>query len=152
MRYRHFMIALLMLAPLQGPSKPASGAEAKGADVVEKLPAPTKRKVVLHRVDFEADSAVIQPEAFPVLEEATALLTGDEQTTIVVNEPNDSGSSVAYRSVLVRRRAQAVRRFLTRHGSTARLTIEGLDQPPPSLATRAGDGGAHNRPAELRIE
>jgi outer membrane protein OmpA-like peptidoglycan-associated protein len=147
------MIALLMLTPLQAPSNTASGAEAKGADVVEKLPAPTKRKIVVHRVDFDPDSAVIQPEAFPVLEEATALLTGDEPIDVVVNEPSDGSLSVAYRSVLVRRRTQAVRRFLMRHGSTAtRLTIEGLDQPPPSLATRAGDGGVHNRPAELRIE
>jgi outer membrane protein OmpA-like peptidoglycan-associated protein len=147
------MIALLMLTPLQAPSNSASGADAKAGDVVEKLPAPTKRKIVLHRVDFDPDSAVIQPEAFPVLEEATASLTGDEQIAIVVNEPSDGNSSVAYRSALVRRRAQAVRRFLMRHGSTAtRLTIEGLDQPPPSLATRAGDGGAHNRPAELHVE
>jgi outer membrane protein OmpA-like peptidoglycan-associated protein len=124
-----------------------------GGDVVEKLPAPTKRKIVLHRVDFDPDSAVIHPEAFPILEEATASLSGDEPIEVVVNEPSDSDPSIAYRSELVRRRAQAVRRFLVQHGSTAtRLTIEGLDQPPPSLATRAGDGGAHNRPAELRIE
>lgn len=117
------------------------------------LPTPLKKKVVVHGGSFDANAATIRPEAVPVLHEAAQALSGRGAVVVVVHAPDGPGNT-AYRSILARRRAKAVRHFLIGHGIAARrIAIEGLD---PLRLTSPHDNTLGSRtqkcPAELHVE
>jgi hypothetical protein len=80
------------------------------------LPAPSFRKIIAHGVDFEADTATIRSEALPVLSAAAQLLGSDCPVVIVVAPLISDHYSDAYRELLARRRAKAMRRYLVDQG------------------------------------
>ncbi|HXQ21729.1 MAG TPA: OmpA family protein [Candidatus Acidoferrales bacterium] len=114
------------------------------------LPATAKMKVVVHGLDFEGDSAVIQPEALPILDETARVAhdTGIDTILVVIDQSTPEPRSATHRAILMQQRAKAVRHFLRSRGvSAGRITIRELDAPPLSLADKAS-----SRPAELSVQ
>jgi outer membrane protein OmpA-like peptidoglycan-associated protein len=125
-------------------------ANAAFGDPAQALPAPVKMKVVVHGVDFEADSAVIQPAALPVLDETARVAhdTGIGTVLVVIDQPAPGTRGAMHDAILKRQRAKAVRHFLLSRGVSARrITIRELDAPPLSLANKAS-----THPAELYVQ
>lgn len=113
------------------------------------LPSPAHKKVITHGIDFEPNTAIIRPEASPVLNETVQLLGSDAPIVITVEPPSDDRRSHAYRLLLARRRAKAVRRYLVDHGVAARRIALPHDA---AAAVATGDSAADNQPVELHVE
>ncbi len=116
------------------------------------VPTPRKKKVIVHGSSFNVDSAVIRPEAAPVLHEAARVLSGAGVVVVVVHAPDGPGDT-AYRSILARRRAKTARHFLIGHGIAARrIAIEGLDPLHHTSPHDTLGSLAQKCPAELHVE
>lgn len=125
-------------------------ANAAFGDPAQALPAPVKMKVVVHGLDFQGDSAVIQPEVLPILDETARVAhdAGINTILVVIDQPAPGTRSVTHDAILRRQRAKAVRHFLLSRGaSPRRITIRELNAPPLSLANKAS-----TRPAELYLQ
>jgi outer membrane protein OmpA-like peptidoglycan-associated protein len=121
-------------------------------------PAPPPRvpeRIVLRAVHFDFDKATVRPDAYPILDEAVEMLTTheNENVTIVSEGHADSIGSAKYNMGLSRRRAEAVRNYLVKHGIAGnRIKIQAYGETKPVASNKTAEGRAMNRRVEIRVE
>ena len=131
-------------APLPPPPPPP-------AAKVPPPPAP-KKKIVLRDVHFDYDKSDIRADAKPILDEAVSVLK-DGGEAVIVQGHTDSRGADAYNMALSRRRADAVRTYLTSHGIKAsRVRTVGLGESKPVASNATEDGRTQNRRVELHLD
>ena len=117
------------------------------------FPAPSKRRIVAHAVDFDPTPGAIRPEAEPVLNEAVQLLGGDVPVIVIVAPPVDRSRTDTYRLMLARRHAKAVRRYLLDHGIAAdRIVLRNDSTNEVAAVITPANRLAHSQPVELHAE
>jgi len=101
---------------------------------------------VIHGINFDYDSAIIRPDAEPVLAALHDGLRGDGSASIVIEGHTSSEGSDAYNQVLSERRAQSVVDDLARRGIDAsRLRAAGAGESRPIASNADENGRAMNR-------
>jgi outer membrane protein OmpA-like peptidoglycan-associated protein len=116
-------------------------------------PAPVKKKIVLRSVHFDFNKATIRKDAVPVLDEAVNVLKDEGTVAVITAGHTDSIGSDAYNMKLSKRRAEAVRDYLVKHGiPTKRIRVEGFGKRNPVASNDTADGRAQNRRVELNLE
>ena len=105
---------------------------------------------VIHGINFDVDSAVIRPDAAPVLERLFAGLHSDASAAVVIEGHTSSEGAETYNQQLSERRAQAVVSDLVRRGiRTARLSAIGLGEARPMASNDSESGRSLNRRVEI---
>lgn len=109
--------------------------------------------IVLKGVNFDPDSAILREDAWPVLDEAVAILKRYPGIQIEIAGHTDSTHSDAYNQRLSSRRAQAVLDYFVTQGIPAdSLTAKGYGEATPIADNGTDEGRAQNRRVELRIQ
>ena len=105
---------------------------------------------VIHGISFDYDSAVIQPDAEPVLAALFEGLGGDASAAIRIEGHTSSEGPDAYNQALSERRAQSVVDDLIRRGINAgRLEALGMGETRPIADNGDENGRAMNRRVEV---
>ena len=105
---------------------------------------------VIHGINFDYDSAVIRPDAEPVLAALHDGLSGDGSASIVIEGHTSSEGSDAYNQSLSERRAQSVVDDLARRGiDGVRLRAAGVGETRPIASNGDENGRAMNRRVEV---
>lgn len=109
--------------------------------------------VILDKVFFELDSAVIRAESYALLDEvAETLLAHPEIALVEVQGHTDDQGRDAYNLELSEKRAKAVLDYLVRSGVSAdRLTSKGYGESQPLMNGVSEDARAANRRVEFHI-
>jgi len=111
-----------------------------------------EKKIVLRGVNFDFDKSNIRPDAAAVLDEAVRILSENTAVAITVEGHTDAVGSDAYNLALGKRRANAVRDYLARHGiDDSRLTTATFGEKKPVATNDSADGRAQNRRVELHV-
>jgi OOP family OmpA-OmpF porin len=85
--------------------------------------------------------------------QGTETLKAEGGGAVIVEDHTDSVGTAAYNQKLSHRRADAVRRYLVKHGIPAnRITTEGFGESRPVASNDTADDRAQNRRVELRVE
>ena len=101
---------------------------------------------------FAYDSATVQPQFQPTLDQVAQVLGEYNQTYIDVYGHTDSTGSDAYNQTLSERRASAVASYLGSHGvQQARIGTRGFGESQPIADNATPDGQAANRRVEIKI-
>jgi len=111
------------------------------------------RRIVLRGVSFfDFDQAQIQPQSYPVLDEAVLILKEYPDVHIVVEGYTDDVGTEEYNMQLSIRRAEAVFRYLVNSGiEPERIRIEGFGESHPVADNSTPEGRAENRRVEIRM-
>jgi outer membrane protein OmpA-like peptidoglycan-associated protein len=111
------------------------------------------RILILDKVYFETDSAQIQQESLPLLDEvASTLINHPELLHIQVQGHTDSRGAEDYNLDLSSRRAEAVRYYLVTQGvSESRLTAQGYGESVPLAKDENEKAWAMNRRVEFHV-
>lgn len=105
---------------------------------------------IVHGIGFDYDSAVIRPDAAPVLEALYEGLKADRSASISIEGHTSSEGSTEYNRSLSERRAQAVVADLRRRGiAGARLNAVGVGELRPIANNGDENGRAMNRRVEV---
>jgi OOP family OmpA-OmpF porin len=100
---------------------------------------------------FDTAKWNLKPAAYPVLDEAVAILQRDAALRVEVQGHTDNVGSKAYNQNLSKNRAQAVLDYLVQKGvSKDRLTAAGYDFSRPAASNDTPEGRALNRRVELK--
>ena len=112
-----------------------------------------KNIVILKKVFFETNKAVIKPVSFPVLNEvAEVMKTYTRIKLIEVQGHTDSRGKDAYNKQLSQERANSVRTYLMEKGvESERMTSVGYGEEEPIDTNKTGAGRANNRRVEFKI-
>ncbi|HEX7741242.1 MAG TPA: OmpA family protein [Sphingobium sp.] len=103
-------------------------------------------------ITFAYDSAAVQPQFQPTLNDVSSVLAQYPKTYIDVYGHTDSNGSDAYNQGLSERRAQAVGGYLTSHGvQSARIATRGFGETQPIASNETEAGKASNRRVEIKI-
>lgn len=103
-------------------------------------------------ITFATDSATVQPQFRPTLDEVSSVLAQYPKTYIDVYGHTDSDGSDAYNQTLSERRAQSVADYLTSHGvQSARIATRGFGETQPIASNETAEGKASNRRVEIKI-
>ncbi len=116
-------------------------------------PAPVVRKrIVLRGVQFDFDSARIQPVGMVILDEARRVLKESRDTRVEIAGHSDGIGSEQYNQGLSERRAKSVRFYLISNGiDQSRLTWTGYGESRPVADNSTDEGRAQNRRVELNV-
>jgi outer membrane protein OmpA-like peptidoglycan-associated protein len=105
---------------------------------------------IIHGINFDFDSAVIRPDAEPVLAALHDGLSADAGASIVIEGHTSSEGSDAYNQALSQSRAQSVVDDLIRRGIAAsRLKAAGAGETRPIADNADENGRAMNRRVEV---
>jgi OOP family OmpA-OmpF porin len=100
---------------------------------------------------FDTAKWDLKPAAYPVLDEAVAILQRDSALRVEVQGHTDNVGSKAYNEKLSQNRAQAVLNYLVQKGvAKGRLSAAGYDFSRPAAANDTAEGRALNRRVELK--
>ncbi|MDX3900704.1 MAG: OmpA family protein [Sphingobium sp.] len=103
-------------------------------------------------ITFAYDSAAVQPQFQPTLNEVASVLAQYPKTYIDVLGHTDSDGSDAYNQGLSERRAAAVADYLSGHGvQSARIATRGYGETQPIASNTTEEGKASNRRVEIKI-
>ena len=103
-------------------------------------------------ITFSTDSAAVQPQFRPTLDEVSSVLAQYPKTYIDVYGHTDSDGADAYNQTLSERRAQSVADYLTSHGvQSARIATRGFGETQPIASNATPEGKASNRRVEIKI-
>jgi outer membrane protein OmpA-like peptidoglycan-associated protein len=103
-------------------------------------------------ITFAYDSATVQPQFQPTLNQVAEVLSQYNQTYIDVYGHTDSTGSDAYNQTLSERRAASVAAYLTSHGvQSARIGTRGFGETQPIASNDTDAGRAANRRVEIKI-
>ncbi len=103
-------------------------------------------------ITFATDSANVQPQFRPTLDQVADVLKEYNQTYIDVYGHTDSTGSDAYNQTLSERRASAVANYLTGQGvQSARIGTRGFGETQPIASNETEEGRAENRRVEIKI-
>lgn len=108
-------------------------------------------RVVLGGLYFLVDSADLEPESFPALEQVAELLEGRPDLELYVVGHTDGAGTLEHNLDLSRRRAEAVVEALVfrYHIDKARLSAHGVGPLSPVATNRDERGRSENRRVEL---
>ena len=111
------------------------------------------RVVIMEKIFFEFDSAVIMPESFGILDEVVGVLREHGEIELIeVQGHTDSQGEADYNRKLSQKRAEAVSAYLTLHGvDPSRLTARGYGEDQPLQPGETEEAWAANRRVEFLI-
>ncbi len=102
---------------------------------------------------FASDQAVLLPEAQTRLDQVAQALLANKERTIIVEGYTDSRGSDDHNLDLSRRRAEAVRSYLTSRGyEPDRISARGMGKDSPVASNSTAEGRANNRRVEIVIQ
>jgi len=103
-------------------------------------------------ITFATDSANVQPQFRPTLDQVADVLREYDQTYIDVYGHTDSTGSDAYNQTLSERRAGAVASYLSTKGvQSARIGTRGFGETQPIASNETEEGRSENRRVEIKI-
>lgn len=103
-------------------------------------------------ITFGYDSATVQPQFQPTLNDVASVLAQYPKTYIDVLGHTDSDGSDAYNQGLSERRAQSVASYLVSRGvQSARIGTRGYGETQPIASNLTEEGKAANRRVEIKI-
>lgn len=103
-------------------------------------------------ITFATDSAQVQPQFQPTLNEVASVLSQYPKTYIDIYGHTDSTGSEAYNQSLSERRAQSVSSYLAGHGvQSARMATRGYGEMQPIASNETEEGKQANRRVEIKI-
>ncbi|BAV64867.1 OmpA family protein [Sphingobium cloacae] len=103
-------------------------------------------------ITFGFDSATVQPQFQPTLNDVASVLAQYPKTYIDIYGHTDSDGSDAYNQSLSERRAQSVANYLTSHGvQSARIATRGFGETQPIASNTTEEGKAANRRVEIKV-
>lgn len=107
----------------------------------------------LEPIYFETGSDRIQERSWPLLQElATVISSRPDLGTISIEGHTDNAGSETYNLELSRKRADALKRFLSSNGvSESRLTASGYGEMRPIASNETQAGREQNRRVEFRL-
>ncbi len=105
---------------------------------------------IVHGINFDFDSAVIQPESSQVIDQLYSGLQQSPEASIVIEGHTSSEGSEQYNRGLSEQRAQAVVNALINLGiSNSRITALGKGESDPIASNDDEAGRGHNRRVEI---
>lgn len=114
-------------------------------------PPPVEPLAELSNVYFDFDQYVIRPDARSTLDHVASLLKSELNQKLVVEGHCDERGTSAYNLVLGERRAQAVKRYLEKHGMAAsQIQVISYGKDRPFCAERNEACWQSNRRAHFR--
>ena len=106
--------------------------------------------VALYGVLFDFNKSTLQPASDGVLQQVSALLSGDKNLQLEVQGHTDNVGNDVYNQTLSEARAKTVLTWLTQHGVAAeRLTAKGYGKSMPVADNGDDEGRAKNRRVEI---
>ena len=102
-------------------------------------------------VFFDWDSVAITPRMAAILNNAAHLLVTNPACPVVIKGYADRSGSADYNMALSKRRAEAVRTYLRRHGVGTKLAVVAFGETHPLVETPNGAREPQNRHAEIWI-
>ena len=103
-------------------------------------------------IEFESKSSTMTPASLATLDQLTAELRQSPYTTIEIGGHTDKYGEPEYNLQLSQRRADAVRRYFTKHGLTNQLTAVGYGASRPLSVRENRAGLQRNRRIELQLK
>jgi peptidoglycan-associated lipoprotein len=149
------VVAATPPAPMQPAPPPAPRNEPPVEVIVVAKPsmsAAEVRRLILETVYFEYDSDNIRSDAQAALEQKIPLLNANPQVKLTIAGNCDERGSDEYNIALGRRRAEAVKRFLTDRGVDAgRVETISFGRERPAVQGSTEEAYAKNRRDEFTI-
>lgn len=119
------------------------GVERQGDEILLNMPA---------NVTFDVDSAIVNAQFRPSLNEVARVLSQYEKTFVDVVGHTDSTGSDAYNMTLSQRRADSVATYLSSNGVLrARIATQGMGKTQPVADNATEAGRAQNRRVEIKL-
>lgn len=103
-------------------------------------------------IEFESKSATMTSNSLVVLDQLITELRQSPRTAIEIGGHTDKYGEPEYNLQLSQRRADAVRRYFTKHGLTNQITAVGYGASRPLSAAENRVGLQRNRRIELRLK
>jgi OOP family OmpA-OmpF porin len=123
---------------------------AKGAEA--KVQASIDEQIAGQTVEFDVDSATINPRGVALLDKLVPILQSNPRVKIEIGGHTDNTGDPGYNIDLSRRRASAVRQYLMSRGvAEKRLTAVGYGQEKPFADNGTPQGRLKNRRIEFKI-
>lgn len=103
-------------------------------------------------ITFATDSANIQPQFRPTLDQVSEVLADNPKTFVDVYGHTDSTGTDSYNQALSERRARSVADYLSGHGvNAARIGTRGYGETQPIASNDTEEGRAANRRVEIKV-
>lgn len=119
-----------------------------GGELEKQLKATGRARV--YGIRFALDSAVIQPESYPILTDIIDVLKADAALRLAIEGHTDATGSAEHNWTLSEQRAASVKTYLVEKGIAAdRLTTAGFGPEKPVADNDSELGRAQNRRVEL---
>ena len=100
---------------------------------------------------FGFDSTEINPNTYPMLDEAVVILKKNPKLNVEVDGHTDSTGPATYNLALSENRAKAVMKYFVDNGvNAAQLTVKGYGLTQPAASNDTREGRAKNRRVELK--
>jgi parallel beta-helix repeat protein len=113
-------------------------------------PTPITETIVLHGLNFQAESADILPESYPVLDMIYNSLAYHTGTRIEIAGHTDNQGREDFNKSLSHNRARAVMNYLVAKGiDRSRIVARGYGMERPVASNETADGRASNRRVEV---
>ncbi len=103
-------------------------------------------------IEFESNSTTMIPSSLATLEQLTDQLRHTPRTAIEIGGHTDKYGEPEYNLQLSHRRAEAVRRYFSKHGLTNQFTAVGYGASQPLSVSEKRAGLQRNRRIELRVK
>jgi OOP family OmpA-OmpF porin len=103
-------------------------------------------------IEFESNSTTMTPRSFATLDQLIDQLRHAPRTAIAIGGHTDKYGKPDYNLQLSQRRADAVRRYFSKHGLTNQFTAVGYGASRPLLVAKNRAGLQRNRRIELRVK
>ena len=103
-------------------------------------------------IEFESKSSTITPTSFATLDHLIAELRQSPYTAIEISGHTDKYGEPEYNRELSQRRADAVRRYFTKHGLINQFTAVGYGASQPLSVSKKRASLQRNRRIELRLK
>ncbi|MBC7552645.1 MAG: OmpA family protein [Taibaiella sp.] len=125
----------------------------EGCPVEVPAPPPPSHIDMTTPILFEVNKNEISSESYPILDEAVKELSEDKSVTVVIDGYTDNSGSETYNKSLSLRRANEVKKYLTKKGvSVKRLTVKGNGVKDPIADNATPEGRAQNRRAIMHVK
>lgn len=116
------------------------------------MPSPEPQVITLSDVHFEFDSAEIEPESLPKLEDDIAALKKNKNAKVTIVGHTDAIGTEEYNEQLSQKRAESVMEYFIQQGiSPSRMAAEGRGDTQPVATNETEQGRAENRRTELYL-
>lgn len=119
---------------------------------IELTPIEANVSITLNNIFFDFDKAVLRPESFPELDRMVALMAEHTTMEVEIAGHTDAVGSAQYNMGLSKRRAEAVRNYLTGKGVVkSRIIVKFFGESKPIDTNRTVEGRKKNRRVEFKI-